>query len=142
MNPPGGAAGTRRGAWQACLETLTVAPVPYSVPVCTGRLRRGLKWPRIAVTRLVTGRGGWFTTGYPAASGRPAPGDPGCPAVCVGDSAAAELDMYFALVTRALPAAAAAFARTIKAPRPVLGVRPNRLPGAAPLLPSGVPEVD
>jgi len=32
-----------------------------------------------------------FTTSYPAASGLPAPGDPGCPAVWVGDSAGAEL---------------------------------------------------
>ena len=32
-----------------------------------------------------------FTTGYPAASGLPAPGDPGCPAVWVGDSTGAEL---------------------------------------------------
>ena len=32
-----------------------------------------------------------FTTSYPAASGLPAPGDPGCPAVWVGDSAGTEL---------------------------------------------------
>ena len=32
-----------------------------------------------------------FTTSYPAASGLPAPGDPGCPAVWVGDSAGSEL---------------------------------------------------
>jgi hypothetical protein len=32
-----------------------------------------------------------FTTSYPAASGLPSPGDPGCPAVWVGDSAGAEL---------------------------------------------------
>ena len=32
-----------------------------------------------------------FTTSYPAASGLPAPGDPGCPAVWVGDAAGAEL---------------------------------------------------
>jgi hypothetical protein len=32
-----------------------------------------------------------FTTSYPAASGRPAPGDPGCPAVWVGDSTGTEL---------------------------------------------------
>ena len=32
-----------------------------------------------------------FTTSYPAASGLPAPGDPGCPAVWVGDSTGAEL---------------------------------------------------
>jgi len=32
-----------------------------------------------------------FTTPYPAASGLPAPGDPGCPAVWVGDAAGAEL---------------------------------------------------
>ena len=32
-----------------------------------------------------------FLTGYPAASGLPAPGDPGCPAVWVGDSTGTEL---------------------------------------------------
>jgi len=32
-----------------------------------------------------------FTTSYPAASGLPAPGDPGCPAVWVGDSTGTEL---------------------------------------------------
>ena len=32
-----------------------------------------------------------FTTAYPAASGLPSPGDPGCPAVWVGDSTGAEL---------------------------------------------------
>ena len=32
-----------------------------------------------------------FTTSYPAASGLPSPGDPGCPAVWVGDSAGTEL---------------------------------------------------
>jgi len=32
-----------------------------------------------------------FTTSYPAASGRPAVGDPGCPAVWVGDSTGTEL---------------------------------------------------
>ncbi len=32
-----------------------------------------------------------FTTSYPAASGLPAPGDPGCPAVWVGDATGAEL---------------------------------------------------
>ena len=32
-----------------------------------------------------------FTTSYPAVSGLPAPGDPGCPAVWVGDSAGTEL---------------------------------------------------
>ena len=32
-----------------------------------------------------------FTTAYPAASGLPSPGDPGCPAVWVGDAAGAEL---------------------------------------------------
>ena len=32
-----------------------------------------------------------FTTSYPAASGLPSPGDPGCPAVWVGDSTGTEL---------------------------------------------------
>ena len=32
-----------------------------------------------------------FTTSYPAASGLPSPGDPGCPAVWVGDAAGTEL---------------------------------------------------
>ena len=32
-----------------------------------------------------------FTTSYPAASGLPSPGDPGCPAVWVGEAAGAEL---------------------------------------------------
>ena len=32
-----------------------------------------------------------FTTSYPAASGLPAPGDPGCPAVWVGDATGTEL---------------------------------------------------
>ena len=32
-----------------------------------------------------------FTTSYPAASGLPSPGDPGCPAVWVGDSAGTKL---------------------------------------------------
>ena len=37
-----------------------------------------------------------FTTGYPAASGLPGPGDPGCPAVWVGDSTGTELSMLAA----------------------------------------------
>ncbi len=37
-----------------------------------------------------------FTTGYPAASGLPSPGDPGCPAVWVGDSTGTELSVLAA----------------------------------------------
>ena len=37
-----------------------------------------------------------FTTGYPAASGLPTPGDPGCPAVWVGDATGAELSRFAA----------------------------------------------
>lgn len=37
-----------------------------------------------------------FTTGYPSASGLPEPGDPGCPALWVGDSTGAELSQLAA----------------------------------------------
>ena len=72
-------------AWQGIFE-----PVPLLDAKNAGVLGVVVAWTGVPDDEVVN-QYNPFTTSYPAASGLPAPGDPGCPAVWVGDSTGAGL---------------------------------------------------
>jgi len=79
------AAALTNPAWQGIFE-----PVPLLDARNAGVLGVVLAWTGVPDEEVVN-QYNPFTTSYPAASGLPSPGDPGCPAVWVGDSAGTEL---------------------------------------------------
>jgi hypothetical protein len=79
------AAGLTNPAWQGIFE-----PVPLRDARNAGVLGVVVAWTGVPDDEVVN-QYNPFTTSYPSASGLPAAGDPGCPAVWVGDSAGAEL---------------------------------------------------
>ena len=79
------AAALTNPAWQGIFE-----PVPLLDARNAGVLGVVLAWTGVPDQEVVN-QYNPFTTSYPAASGLPSPGDPGCPAVWVGDSAGTEL---------------------------------------------------
>ena len=72
-------------AWQGIFE-----PVPLLDAKNTGVLGVVCVWTGLPDDEVIN-QYNPFTTGYPAPSGLATPGDPGCPAVWVGDSTGAEL---------------------------------------------------
>jgi len=79
------AAALAHPAWQGIFE-----PVPLLDARNAGVLGVVVAWTGFPDDEVIN-QYNPFTTGYPAASGLPAPGDPGCPAVWVGDAAGTEL---------------------------------------------------
>jgi hypothetical protein len=79
------AAGLTHPAWQGIF-----APVPLLDAKDAGVLGVVIAWTGVPDDEVIN-QYNPFTTSYPAASGLPAPGDPGCPAVWVGDSTGTEL---------------------------------------------------
>ncbi|MGO9779306.1 MAG: hypothetical protein ACLPQY_05960 [Streptosporangiaceae bacterium] len=79
------AAALTHPAWQGIFE-----PVPLLDARNAGVLGVVVTWTGLPDDEVIN-QYNPFTTGYPAASGLPAPGDPGCPAVWVGDSTGTEL---------------------------------------------------
>jgi hypothetical protein len=79
------AAALANPAWQGIFE-----PVPLLDAKDAGVRGVVVAWTGLPDDEVVN-QYNPFTTSYPAASGLPAPGDPGCPAVWVGDSAGTEL---------------------------------------------------
>jgi hypothetical protein len=79
------AAALTNPAWQGIFE-----PVPLLDARNAGVLGVVVAWTGVPDEEVVN-QYNPFTTSYPAASGLPSPGDPGCPAVWVGDSAGTEL---------------------------------------------------
>lgn len=71
--------------WQGIFE-----PVPLLDAKDAGVLGVVVAWTGVPDDEVVN-QYNPFTTSYPAAAGLPSPGDPGCPAVWVGDSAGTEL---------------------------------------------------
>ena len=72
-------------AWQGIFD-----PVPLLDARNAGVLGVVIAWTGLPDDEIIN-QYNPFTTGYPAASGLPTPGDPGCPAVWVGDATGAEL---------------------------------------------------
>ena len=72
-------------AWQRIFE-----PVPLLDARNAGVLGVVVAWTGFPDDEVIN-QYNPFTTGYPAASGLSAPGDPGCPAVWVGDATGTEL---------------------------------------------------
>ena len=79
------AAALTNPAWQGIFE-----PVPLLDAKNAGVRGVVVAWSGLPDDEVVN-QYNPFTTSYPAASGLPSPGDPGCPAVWVGDSAGTEL---------------------------------------------------
>ena len=79
------AAALANPAWQGIF-----APVPLLDARNAGVLGVVVAWTGLSDDEVVN-QYNPFTTSYPAASGLPAPGDRGCPAVWVGDSTGTEL---------------------------------------------------
>jgi len=79
------AAALTHPAWQGIFE-----PVPLLDAKDAGVRGVVVAWTGVPDDEVVN-QYNPFTTSYPAASGLPSPGDPGCPAVWVGDSAGTEL---------------------------------------------------
>ena len=79
------AAALTNPAWQGIFE-----PVPLLDAKDAGVLGVVVAWTGVPDDEVIN-QYNPFTTSYPAASGLPTPGDPGCPAVWVGDSAGTEL---------------------------------------------------
>jgi hypothetical protein len=79
------AAALTNPAWQGIFE-----PVPLLDAKNAGVLGMVVVWTGLPDDEVVNLYNP-FTTSYPAASGLPAVGDPGCPAVWVGDAAGTEL---------------------------------------------------
>ena len=79
------AAGLTNPAWQGIFE-----PVPLLDARNAGVLGVVVAWTGVPDDEAVN-QYNPFTTSYPAVSDLPSPGDPGCPAVWVGDSAGTEL---------------------------------------------------
>jgi len=79
------AAALTNPVWQGIFE-----PVPLLDARNAGVLGVVVAWTGVPDEEVVN-QYNPFTTSYPAASGLPSPGDPGCPAVWVGDSAGTEL---------------------------------------------------
>ncbi len=72
-------------AWQGIFD-----PVPLLDARNAGVLGVVIAWTGLPDDEIIN-QYNPFTTGYPAASRLPTPGDPGCPAVWVGDATGAEL---------------------------------------------------
>ena len=79
------AAALANPAWQGIFE-----PVPLLYAKDAGVLGVVVAWTGVPDDEVIN-QYNPFTTSYPAASGLPTPGDPGCPAVWVGDSTGTEL---------------------------------------------------
>ncbi len=79
------AAALTNPVWQGTFE-----PVPLLDAKNAGVLGVVVAWTGLPDDEVVN-QYNPFTTAYPAASGLPSPGDPGCPAVWVGDSTGTEL---------------------------------------------------
>ena len=79
------AAALTHPAWQGIFD-----PVPLLDARNAGVLGVVVTWTGLPDDEVIN-QYNPFTTGYPAASGLPTPGDPGCPAVWVGDSTGTEL---------------------------------------------------
>ncbi len=79
------AAALAHPAWQGIFD-----PVPLLAARNAGVLGVVCAWTGLPDNEVIN-QYNPFTTGYPTASGLPAPGDPGCPAVWVGDSTGTEL---------------------------------------------------
>ncbi|MFI5066907.1 MAG: hypothetical protein ACHP9Z_23430 [Streptosporangiales bacterium] len=79
------AAALANPAWQGIFE-----PVPLLDAKDAGVLGVVVAWTGVPDDEVIN-QYNPFTTSYPAASGLPTPGDPGCPAVWVGDSTGTEL---------------------------------------------------
>jgi len=79
------AAALTNPAWQGIFD-----PVPLLDAKDTGVLGVVVAWTEVPDDEAAN-QYNPFTTSYPAASGLPSPGDPGCAAVWVGDSAGTEL---------------------------------------------------
>ena len=77
-------------AWQGIFD-----PVPLLDARNAGVLGVVIAWTGLPDEEIVN-QYNPFTTSYPAASGLPTPGDPGCPAVWVGDATGAELSRFAA----------------------------------------------
>ena len=107
------AAALTNPTWQGIFE-----PVPLLDAKDAGVLGVVVAWTGVPDEEVVN-QYNPFTTSYPAASGLPSPGDPGCPAVWVGDSAGTEL---------AALAAVAAVNASGWPDYPVATVRPGTIP--------------
>jgi hypothetical protein len=79
------AAALTNPAWQGIFD-----PVPLLDAKNAGVLGVVIAWTGVPDDEVIN-QYNPFTTSYPAASGLPSPGDPGCPAVWVGDAAGTEL---------------------------------------------------
>jgi hypothetical protein len=79
------AAALANPAWQGIFE-----PVPLLDAKDAGVRGVVVAWTGVPDDEVIN-QYNPFTTSYPAASGLPTPGDPGCPAVWVGDSTGTEL---------------------------------------------------
>ena len=77
-------------AWQGIFD-----PVPLLDARNAGVLGVVIAWTGLPDAEIVN-QYNPFITSYPAASGLPSPGDPGCPAVWVGDATGAELSRFAA----------------------------------------------
>ena len=77
-------------AWQGIFD-----PVPLLDARNAGALGVVIAWTGLPDEEIVN-QYNPFTTPYPAASGLPSPGDPGCPAVWVGDATGTELSRFAA----------------------------------------------